>query len=242
MSATLGGYIKDLRLQKNISQLEIAFALGWKEPSRLSRIEQGKVGNPPRELIDKLIDAMHLTEEEKNQLLAVGNYLPTKEEIDGARKKIRQVVDNWPYPATCIDYTWRIIYTNREMFQIHETTKRQQEYIGKTLPRVIELAFDTNLPINKPQTPEVDEKRKIFLLRTLKHFQHALKDKTHEKWYRDLIRRMMANKLFRDLWIESQTTVFENDIMNFSSQTFVKEESKSIKYLNFYFFLVPVFG
>ena len=77
MSATLGGYIKDLRLQKNISQLEIAFALGWKEPSRLSRIEQGKVGNPPRELIDKLIDAMTLSEEEKNQLLVIGNYLPT---------------------------------------------------------------------------------------------------------------------------------------------------------------------
>lgn len=47
MSATLGGLLKDYRLQKNLSQLEIAFAMGWKEPSRLSRIEQGKIGNPP---------------------------------------------------------------------------------------------------------------------------------------------------------------------------------------------------
>jgi len=35
MSATLGGLIKDYRLQKNISQIEIAFVLGWREPSRL---------------------------------------------------------------------------------------------------------------------------------------------------------------------------------------------------------------
>ncbi len=66
MSATLGGLIKDYRLQKNLSQMEVVFSLGWKEPSRLSRIEQGRVGNPERKMMDRIIVALKLSEEEKN--------------------------------------------------------------------------------------------------------------------------------------------------------------------------------
>src|SRR5258706_10528973 len=99
MSATLGGLIKDLRLQKNISQLEIAFALGWKEPSRLSRIEQGKNASPPRFLIENIMDAMKLTEEERYHLLMAGNYMPTDEEVEKARQKINPYLEAWLFPA-----------------------------------------------------------------------------------------------------------------------------------------------
>src|SRR3990167_7521054 len=105
MSATLGGYIKDYRLQKNISQLEIAFALGWKEPSRLSRIEQGRVGNPERKMMDRIIAALKLSEEEKNDLLFAGNYLPTNEEIREIRKKIDSTIEKWLYPVIVYDFS-----------------------------------------------------------------------------------------------------------------------------------------
>ena len=67
INSTLGGLIKDYRLQKGISQLDIAFSLGWKETSRLSRIEQGRTEKPDRELLDKIIRALNLEEEEKNK-------------------------------------------------------------------------------------------------------------------------------------------------------------------------------
>ena len=66
MSASLGGLLKDYRLQKNLSQLEIAFSLGWKDTSRLSRIEQGRIDKPQRKLIDKICQIMELKREEKN--------------------------------------------------------------------------------------------------------------------------------------------------------------------------------
>src|SRR3989344_6947150 len=200
MSATLGGLIKDLRLQKNISQLEIAFALGWKEPSRLSRIEQGKVGNPSREFIVKLTNAMHLTEEERNQLLVVGNYLPTKEEIELARKKIIPIIDSWQFPATCYDYTWRIIYTNQKLYKLLDISPRQQKEMEYRLPSIIEAIFDPNFILNRTKHPKELQERKKYLLRVLLHYLYEQRVRTGERWYQDLIKRMMNNSLFRELW------------------------------------------
>src|SRR3989338_10119232 len=107
MFATLGGLLKDYRLQKNISQLEISFAVGWKEPSRLSRIEQGRVGRPKRVLLEKIMDSMKLSQEERNRLLLTGGYLPTDEEVENLRARIKTMVDQWQYPASVMDFTWR---------------------------------------------------------------------------------------------------------------------------------------
>src|SRR3989344_8991963 len=112
MSATLGGYIKDLRLQKNISQLEIAFALGWKEPSRLSRIEQGRVGKPKRKLLDKIMDTMNLKVEERNHLLLVGNYIPTEEEVGFMAGLVKEELTKWKFPVVIFGFTWRLIKAN----------------------------------------------------------------------------------------------------------------------------------
>src|SRR3989344_6887474 len=115
MSATLGGLLKDYRLQKNISQLEISFAVGWKEPSRLSRIEQGRVGRPKRVLLEKIMDSMKLSQEERNRLLLTGGYMPTDEEVEDIRNKVKKTLDEWKYPAVVLDFTWRIVSQNREM-------------------------------------------------------------------------------------------------------------------------------
>src|SRR5258708_30374415 len=119
VNSTLGGLIKDYRTQKGISQLDISFALGWKEPSRLSRIEQGKTEKPPRELIDKIIHAIGLEEEEKNILLLTGGYLPTDEEIEKIKQETHNVLEEWLYPATLSDFSWRAITSNHHHTNIY---------------------------------------------------------------------------------------------------------------------------
>src|SRR3989344_2012364 len=116
MSATLGGLLKDYRLQYNISQLEVALAMGWKETSRLSRIEQGKIFKPTRELLERIMDAMRLKEEEKNQLLYIGNYLPTRKEIEKIQKIALSIIEKVPYPVTVFDFSWRIIIDNEVLY------------------------------------------------------------------------------------------------------------------------------
>ena len=240
MSATLGGYIKDLRLQKNISQLEIAFALGWKEPSRLSRIEQGKVGNPPRELIDKLIDAMTLSEEEKNQLLVIGNYLPTAEDIKEARKKIDPIVNNWEFPASSLDYTWRIISANQKLYKALNVSLKEQEGIEKYFPHTIDIIFDPDFSQNKTQNITESKERREFMVKTLMQFQHAQRQRTNEHWYQQLIKHMMGNSVFHDVWLEVRKKMTERPLIaDFSKKTIKAKEGKK---LNFYFFLTQLFN
>jgi transcriptional regulator with XRE-family HTH domain len=237
MSATLGGLIKDLRLQKNISQLEIAFALGWKEPSRLSRIEQGKNTSPPRFLIENIMDAMKLSEEERNQLLVNGNYIPSKEEIMEARKKIDPLLKNWQYPATCIDYTWRLLYGNKEAYKVYDVPLKLQRFIESEFPHMLTIVFNPDFILNK--SGEVEERKK-FLLRVLTHFQYSQKNRTRERWYQELIKGLMNNKQFQELWPTAQRQRgIESDILNFSMKSL---KTKTGEELQFYVFLTPVYA
>jgi len=39
ITATLGGLIKDFRIKKRLSQFDVSLRIGWKDTSRLSKIE-----------------------------------------------------------------------------------------------------------------------------------------------------------------------------------------------------------
>ena len=106
VTATLGGLIKDFRIKKRLSQFDVSLRIGWKDTSRLSKIEQGRVGKPARETIEKIIKALELNQQEKGQLLYAGGYLPTDEEIEDIIKKVRTKIDNWHYPAYLLDFSW----------------------------------------------------------------------------------------------------------------------------------------
>ena len=70
--STLGGLIKDYRIKKRLSQLEVSLRIGWKDSTRLSKIEQGRVGRPTRPTLDKIMGALSLSEQEKGQMLLTG--------------------------------------------------------------------------------------------------------------------------------------------------------------------------
>lgn len=243
MSATLGGLIKDLRLQKNISQLEIAFALGWKETSRLSRIEQGRNSSPPRFLVEKIMDAMKLTEEERNHLYVVGNFLPTDDDIKLARMKLKPIVDNWKYPAVCLDYTWRIIYTNNQLNQLFGITKSQSGFININNPWILEIIFNQNFPLNKTDNQEEENARLEFLKTAVTLFRNAQRERTKERWYCDLIKRLMSIDLFREIWINSQNdTLSSYDNSSFVAKSIIKKNRDGSKNIyKFFYFIEPVY-
>lgn len=212
MSATLGGLIKDYRLQKNISQLDIAFALGWKEPSRLSRIEQGRIEKPKRELIESLIQAMKLRDEERNTLLMVGGYLPTTKEMDRTILLLQESLQLWHYPATLVDFSWRIIYSNEKIFRLYRITQEEAQYIQKERPNVLELHFNILLPKLQRQHGKNLNEMKDYLKDLVFRFRNLQKGKTRERWYIELIQKLMENDLFRELW--QQTEHMDETLLN----------------------------
>jgi transcriptional regulator with XRE-family HTH domain len=227
MSTTLAGLIKDLRMQKNLSQLEISLALGWKESSRLSRIEQGHIVKPNRKILDKLMDAMNLSPEERYRTYVVGNYLPTKKDILAARSQLTPLINSWPYPASAMDYTWRIICTNHHMYELFNLNTKDQKVIETNLPNLLELIF----------SPDIKNIQNDALLhiRLLAQFQHSQSTRTKERWYLDLVQRMMQNDYFRTLWLKAQKYQPENyDISQFAT--------KSLKNFHFYACIMPVYN
>ncbi len=236
MSASLGGLLKDYRLQKNISQLEIAFSMGWKEPSRLSRIEQGRVGKPKREVLNKIIETMKLKEDEKNRLLLTGSYIPTVDDIQKITILTKNILDNYQFPAVLFDFTWRIIDANKlgkNLYYVEKVFGRSKKFFH---PNLIQLYFDNNYPLNQIKDQNERNKWQKHLIRLLIHFQIAQQSRTKERWYMELISNMMDNELFRSLWKKSQDEEVDVVATNYSDSSFVDPINR--KKLNFESFTV----
>lgn len=238
MSATLGGLIKDYRLQKNLSQLEIAFAMGWKEPSRLSRIEQGRVDNPSRELLDKLMNAMEFKAGEKGHLLLTGNYLPNDTEIKSIQEEASTLIDGWSYPAELLDFSWRVLYENEIGSKLYNSDKIFKSN-KKNYPNVLELVFSLETYLNNLYTSEELENWHNWLEELLIHFRKAQRNRTKEDWYIKLIKKQMNNDLFRKLWGKTIGMNLKNFTTDHGLKTFIHPQDIT-KRLRFYFFIVPV--
>lgn len=240
INSTLGGLIKDYRLQKGVSQLDIAFALGWKEPSRLSRIEQGKTEKPPQELLEKIITAIGLDGEEKNRLLLTSGYLPTDDEVEKIRLQTDKFLKNWPYPALLIDFSWRLININKHFARVHNIKIDEHKPFYKSNIRVLDLLFDKKLGKNEILLKLDSEKIQEFLKLVILNFKYEQRNRTKEKWYIDHIKSLMNNHLFSKLWVETDVkSGFTNVISKFALKSFIYPNHKD-KLLNFYMFIVPV--
>ncbi|MBI2020234.1 helix-turn-helix domain-containing protein [Candidatus Daviesbacteria bacterium] len=201
LTATLGGLIKDYRIKKRLSQLEVSLRIGWKDTSRLSKIEQGRVGKPTRETAEKIIKALDLNMQEKGELLLMGGYLPTAQEIKKILKVLVPQVDNWSYPAYVMDFSWRLLYSNDLNLKVLTLPLSVKDFIEKEYPNVLLFAF---LP--KEQFPAEVEKGEDK--NHLKPFQiaqiAAFKTETHqfqnEGWYNKLVQDLMKFEKFRELW------------------------------------------
>lgn len=239
-NSTLGGLIKDYRLQKGISQLDIAFSLGWKEPSRLSRIEQGKTERPTRELVDKIIHAIGLEEEEKNILLLNGGFLPTEEEIDGIRTDTVNTLAEWPYPAFVLDFSWRMIIPNKEVIQIYRLTDNDESNILKYHPRILDILFDPTFRQNKLLEGSGAENWQKFLKMAILNFKYEQRHRTKEKWYIDHVRGLMKNDLFRELWVSTDIRDKLKGVVGKFTPKDVLHPTDDNRILRFFRFSAPV--
>jgi transcriptional regulator with XRE-family HTH domain len=238
--ASFGGLLKDFRIRKNISQREIAFSLGWSEPSRLSRIEQGKTKKPKRKTVDKLMRVLKLEPSEQGQLLLAGGYLPTKHEIEKIRKETKPLLDNWVYPAYLLDFSWRLLEWNRPAARAYEIVGKNAKYVRENSPCTLELVFDPSFIQNKYLK---DKKEKELwnkvLLGKLIRFKLLHKARTSEKWYQDLLSKMMHNKLFVSLWKKAQFMPEKQDIANYERKLLVDSKNTK-KRFDFHIFRSPL--
>ncbi len=201
VTATLGGLIKDYRIKKRLSQIDLSLRLGWKDASRISRIEQGRIGKPNRQTAERIVNALVLNEQERGDFLLVGGYLPTDNEVQNILKEVKQKIDTWVYPAYLADFTFRWLYTNTQMLFVRDIPSDQKKSIEKNKPNFIIYPF---LP--KDQQPveirKGEDKGSLipYQLAQVIEFKNRNEKYQNESWYKKLIKKLMQYDDFRTLW------------------------------------------
>ena len=204
-TATLGGLIKDYRIKKRLSQLEVSLKIGWKDSTRLSKIEQGRAGKPTRETVDKIIKALELTGQEKGEFLLTGSYLPTDKEIDQAIKSVGKQILIWPYAAYLIDFSWRLLLVNQHAIDLFGFPQAYLRGVRKANFNLLE-GVTRKFP-NETFKGNYKENLKPIAPTLISQFKSEHLGKEKEKWYKQLIKKYSVNPIFNKLW----NTISAND-------------------------------
>lgn len=240
LTSTLGGLIKDFRIKKRLSQLEVSLRIGWKDTTRLSKIEQGRVGTPTRETIDKVVSALELNNQEKGEFLLAGGYLPTEEEILNIRKKTDKLLKEWPYPANILDFSWRVISQNEATNKVYQVDSKMEKKIIKEHLRVLEIVFHPDLMQNKILEGKDLEEWHKFLTSIVIQFQYEQRNRTKERWFIANMKEMLKNDLFRSIWREAEVASYPDLVVGKFALKYVANPDNPKKMLNFYLYVVPV--
>ena len=240
MNVSLGGLIKTYRINRRLSQFDVATAIGWKDTSRLSKIEQGRV-KPTRPLVEKIMNALNLDEIERGEFLFAGNYVPTEEDIQRVRKTVQPFLDNWPYPAFLDDFTWRLIAFNKKGMRLYGISAKWSSRIEKIKPNLFELIFNPEIAkgliIRDKENKYWYEwaKEKIGQFKIEHHYQ------SNEPWFQQLMKKLMPLPHFAEMWREVRSHTFKGFIHRYSYFTILAEPFKEESRLSFNTFVLPYF-
>ncbi|HTL86065.1 MAG TPA: helix-turn-helix transcriptional regulator [Acidimicrobiia bacterium] len=115
---SVGHMLRDWRVRRRMSQLELATAAGISS-RHLSFVETGRA-RPSREMVLHLAEYLDIPLRERNPLLIAAGYAPSYQatdlaapEMQAVRAAIDRLLDGHePYPAILIDRRWELVASN----------------------------------------------------------------------------------------------------------------------------------
>lgn len=235
LTATLGGLIKDYRIKKRLSQLEVSLRIGWKGTSRLSKIEQGRVSKPTRETIEKIIKALDLNPQEEGEFLFTGGYLPTDAEIKLAIAEVTDKIDNWPYPAYLMDFSFRWLYTNLYTLITAGYPPKFKKFVIKNRPNFLEFPFlpKEQFSIEVLKGEDINN-LKPFQIAQIAAFKTENLHFQNESWYKSLIKNLMKYEDFRKLWPKISLQDYHKKLFDYEYKRMIGEYNGKKQSLDFH--------
>ncbi len=190
---TLGGRrLRALRQAARRTQLwvELEAELGT---GYLQRLESGRVLQPARQTITRILDALDARYTERREIMEAYGYLvpaqiPTDAEIEWAISLARRELDAVDFPAVVVDCAQRLIAWNDQLPRLFGV-----RYIA-SIERRSFLApwFDPQTPIGATVT-EPDQLLPAMIRASIFEFQ----DYTNEPWYPDVLAELQRIERFR---------------------------------------------
>ena len=236
--AQFGELIRSYRMQCGLSQQELALHLGHASVELVKQIESGKLAHPPRKLVDQIVQQLHLHKSTYNELLLVGNYQPTRDEVEKMRQDMAATLEAWPYSAVLYDFTWRIITINKPHASLLRMSPKDVAHMEEAKPFALDIVFDPEFVNNKYLDGTDMSLWHANLLRFVIHFRMHHRNVVHERWYRDLIERLMKRELFRTVWQQANEASNIPMMTRHGVKTFYDKANK--RRIRFNIFVIPV--
>ncbi len=174
----------------------------------LQRIESGRVAQPGREMLERILIAIGARYSERREVLeqfgyAVSTPVPNAEEIAWARQFSQPELDEAPFPAYALDCTHRLVAWNAQVPRLLGFTRvdpRLERLGGRS---ILAAWFDETLPLLH-FVVEPDR----FLPALIRAFQAEMEPYWSEPWTAPLLESLLALPRFRAYWeqIERETT------------------------------------
>jgi transcriptional regulator with XRE-family HTH domain len=166
----------------------------------LHRLESGKVSNPKRETLERILTMLNARYNEQYEILRLFGYqvatpLPTEQEIEWAISVSEEHLQRCPYPAYLLDCAYRLCAWNDYIPMLIGQTSdslKMKQFKGKS---VVEVILDEQYGLTKL----ADNPNEIFSS-VLLTYKAALSVYWDEEWSYEMTANLMRLPLFKKYW------------------------------------------
>jgi transcriptional regulator with XRE-family HTH domain len=200
-SRTRGGaLLRALRERAGRTQLWVEAEAGLGS-GYLQRVESGKVVQPERPTLERILAALGARYSERRELLEQFGYTvaaapPTVEEVAWARAVCRRELHEVAFPAYVLDCTHRLIAWNRYVPRLLGLPQDDASLGGLAHRSLLAAWFDPSSPL-APLVVEPD----LFLPALIRAMRYEMEQFHAEPWYAALLGELWQElPLFRRYW------------------------------------------
>lgn len=192
---TGGRKIRALREAAGKTQLDVELdaSLGT---GYLQRVESGKVRQPERETLERILTALDARYTVRREILELYDYhvdtpIPELDDIQWAIGRCQQALDTAAFPAYLLDCTHRLLAWNDLASLLLGCDLTRLQHVS-----MLKILFNPELGVS----PRIDNPE-TFYPATIRAFRYEMEAFRGESWYGDVIQDMLDSSLhFRQVW------------------------------------------
>jgi transcriptional regulator with XRE-family HTH domain len=184
-----GARLREARLRRRRTQLwvELEADLG---SGYLQRVESGRVAQPDRLTVERVLDALEASYEERREVLALFGYtsgapLPSAADLARAAESARPQLEAFPFPAYVLDCAHRVVAWNPPAARLMPL----ERLAGQSL---LAAWFDPSSPL-----ADLLVEPDAFLPALIWALRYEMQAFRHEAWSAEVLRSLLQLERFR---------------------------------------------
>ncbi|MDL5054607.1 helix-turn-helix domain-containing protein [Oscillatoria laete-virens NRMC-F 0139] len=175
--------------RKTQLEIELDASLGT---GYLQRLELGKVQQPERETLERILAALNAHYSERREILELFGYLvdaplPTADEMAWAVAACQAELDSAVFPAYVLDCAHRLLYGNKIVSRVFNTHFENVSMLKMVFD--CELGMSTNI-----------QNKDVFFPAQIRAFRYEMQRFDDEAWYKTLLEDMLECHNFERYW------------------------------------------